>query len=625
MFDLFKNEYKRYQKPALVMMIVQLAIWGFIYTQKPILANHQLQSGLMNLFMILSGLLFGVLQMALHRRKNNWAYLLHRPISPAKIHLALISAAAVLMLIAVVLPFLMVLMILDLFTSDPVELRHYLYLLHMIGLTFSCYLIGTYTVLSPNKGALLTFGLVFLMVNGSHSSALLTLMTDLVITVITFYLSKKSFKINLSSHFKQKTTIFIAALVLQPALAFVIFLSQSIYYHLPMMLLDKHPDQYTQQQNLGYYSVLWHMENHQRVKMILEGSDYPDVAQLIEQVKLASSDAINGRLTLAAVRGELFYKDRSYALDDEANNKQWIFSHNKMLFEGRDSNSGDLVGFLGKSGFFNADISPTDEDRFEVIPKLTSNQYVQSSNTLYGLDFDQQLMEVKHQLPEGETYQSAVLFNRDTAVIILFSDKALYFFDPDEFSEENIYTKATNRVVHPITLGNDTQIHYSKLIDGYLVEYRRSQVFGYEKPLVKLIYAKHNGQNNLIGEMSFIDYRPLPKLVTDSNFWISPIIDSYVFSFIQGLYNPKDGRYVTLDNIGEQGYGKETYLIAILLAMLSAITTFFIASRLPMNKSTRVFWVLLNLIFSIPGLLCFLLMNPWRDYLFYRYQKPLPS
>jgi hypothetical protein len=623
MFDLFKNEFKRFLMPALVMMIVHLAVWGLVYTQKPILQNHIAQSSILNIMMILGGLLFGVLQMYLHRRKNNWTYLLHRPLSVETIHIALVAAAALLMFIAVILPFALVLVSLDLFSSQPVELRHYLFLLHMIALTLSCYLIGTYTALSSNKGALLTLGLVFLMIDSKHSTAFLTLATDLIITGIVFGLSRLSFKENLGRPFKNKRHTFIAALVIQPALAFIVVFTQTLYYHLPLMLLDLHPDQATKEQNEGYLSILWMMENDERVKMLLENSkkttEYKE--QLVAQVKLATSEGIDGRPSLTPVRGELFYKDKSYGLTDEANNKQWIFSHSKMLFEGRNIQSGEQVGYLTKVGFLEANTELNNNVRFSTIPTLTDNKYVQTENTIYSVDFDEQLMEVKHQLIDGEIYQSEIMFSSDTALFIILSDKAMYLFEPSEFSEDNVYTEPSHRVNHPMPLGYDTAIRYSVLIDGYLIEYRSSQFYGFEKPGATLVYAKHDGLNEVISEMSFIDYRPIPRLVTNSDYWASPIINGYLFSFIQGLYNPYDERYLTLDNFDKRIYDKDVYLLCILLALFSAWSTYFIASKMPMDKSTRNFWIVTNLIFGIPGLLAFLLMNPWRDYLFYRYDN----
>jgi hypothetical protein len=622
MLDLFKNEFRRYQMPALILMTVHLAIWGFVYTQKPILQNLFIQSAALNLFMIFGGLSFGVLQMILHRRKNNWAFLMHRPVSPQNIHKSLVGAAAALILIAVVLPFAVALVSLDLFTHDPVELRHYLYLLHMIGLSFSCYLIGTYVVLSPNKGAILTIGLVSLMVNASHSTPWLTLETDFVITVIFFLLSRLSFKVNLGSHLKQKRNIFVAALVLQPALGYLVVMLQMPLYHLPMMLLDMHPDQYTVEQHKGYYSALWRMETHKRVDMILENSDYPNRKRLVEQVEFATVDELDGRLSLEPMRGELFYKDKSYALNDVPNNKQWIFSHSKMVFEGRDANSGALVGYLAETGFHGADATLTESDRFSVIPRLWRDQFVRTDNILYRVDFDEQLMEVKHQLPEGESYQSNVRFRQEAGVVVMLSEKALYFFDPGQFTEDNAYSEPTHRVVHPAALGSDTTIFYSVLVDGYLLEYRGSHVYGFEKPGVKLVYAKHDGSNQLVGEISFIDYQPVPRWVSSSDFWSSPVINGYVFSYIQGLYKPDDGRYVTLNNVADRVYATEIYWIWLFLALFSAAATYFIASKMPMDKSTRMFWVLLNLVFALPGLLTFLLMNQWRDYLFYSYDNP---
>jgi hypothetical protein len=487
MFDLFKNEFKRFQLPALIIMFVHLAVWGFIYTQKPILQNNVIQSSILNLFMILSGLLFGVMQIFLHRRKNNWAYLMHRPLSAANIHKSLIGAGSLLLIIAVVLPFALVLVSLDLFSTEPVELRHYLFILHMTAITLSCYLLGTYTVLSPNKAAFLTIGIVLFMTSSNHSSAGSTLETDLVVTLILFVLSRLSFKANLSQPFTKKTEIFLAALVLQPALAFIVTFSQVLYYHAPMMLLEIHPDQATKEQSAGYFNTLWLMENDEAVEMILENSEqskHDEIyaskeyrEQLVSQVKLATSDMINGGASSSPVRGELFHKDKSYALNDNANNKQWIFSHTKMVFEGRDTKTGKLVGYLSLAGFLDEDAVLTDAVRFKAIPRLSSNQYVQTKDTVYGVDFDEQLMEIKHQLNKGEIYQSNIMFRSETSVVILLSEKMMYFFEPAEFAEDNIYTEPSHAVTHPLPLGDDVTIRYTALIDGYLVEYRSSQVF----------------------------------------------------------------------------------------------------------------------------------------------------
>ena len=152
MFELGKSEFIRYQKWAILIVIVLLGALGFISKIKPLLQADQGQSALVNMLFLGACIIFGLLQMALYKRSNQWTYLIHRPISPAKIYFALCGAGVLLIVIALGLPWLIAMFGLDMFTHTVVESRHYLHIVFLLLTCIMCYLIGNLVVLNASFG-----------------------------------------------------------------------------------------------------------------------------------------------------------------------------------------------------------------------------------------------------------------------------------------------------------------------------------------------------------------------------------------------------------------------------------------------------------------------------------------
>lgn len=617
MQDLFKNEFKRYLGYSLVIMAIHIGFWGYISTQSPVLEQSKIQDTNLNLIMLFVSLSFGILQMALHKRKNHWAYLVHRPLAEYKIHGALVSAGSLLLFMTITLPFLLAMMATDMMTNEVVELRHYLYILHMIMASLVCYFIGIYIVLSPSWGAFLTLGIIGLLSKNNQSPAALTLLTDITLVLATYYLSRRSFKVNLPEHFKRKRDIFLAVLLMQPALAVILVISQAFYYHLPLILVDAHPDQYELSELDDSYAILWRLENDELVDLIAKNSDYRNKEKLAQQAKLANKNYLRVENVSYPIRGQLFNHDKSYELRDEKNKKSWVFSHKEMLFVGRSTDTGEVIGYLGEQGFINLNDAIDQQMRFTEVPTMRKNSFIRTHNKIYIVDFDEQILELKHQLHPQEFYTSKIQIDAENNIVGLLSNKALYFFDLKEFTEENEYAEATHVVPHFRDVENQIQIGYFVLVDGYLLHYSSSHFYGFQKPGTALVHAKHDGSNELIGELSFSKYREIPDWVSDQDYWSSPIIVGTFYSYINGLYSPnKTARFVTLANIDKRIYKSSIYYLILFFAIFSSLVTYLLGSTINISRSNKAFWVTMNFIFGISGLFSFLLMNRWRDELF---------
>ncbi|MCJ8275045.1 MAG: hypothetical protein MJK04_37290, partial [Psychrosphaera sp.] len=245
MLALFKAELKRYRLVALAAMLVISTLLAFYNGEYPLLENVR-NFGFYSIFVpVFLSLVFGVVQMNLTKRKSHWTYLVHRPISCQRIHGAIFGAGALMLMFALVLPLACVFVAYDIGTNMVVELRHYLFVLHIVFVTLACYFLGGYVVLNPNRGAILSLALLTVMFTRSPISASLSLISDLLITLAMYYLCARSFKVNLTQHFTSKRDIVLAAMVMHFALLFVMSIVQLLHYELPLFFLDAHPKDYS--------------------------------------------------------------------------------------------------------------------------------------------------------------------------------------------------------------------------------------------------------------------------------------------------------------------------------------------------------------------------------------------
>ena len=89
MFELYKSEFSRYRKWSLILLGALLGVFLLVSKLKAILEGDALQNFAFTAYAVMGGLIFGVVQMLLHKRTNNWTYLVHRPLSAHKIYAAL--------------------------------------------------------------------------------------------------------------------------------------------------------------------------------------------------------------------------------------------------------------------------------------------------------------------------------------------------------------------------------------------------------------------------------------------------------------------------------------------------------------------------------------------------------
>jgi len=625
MFNLFYCEFKRYQYYAIIFSILALTILTYYSSISPFVAKGP-EVDVYIVLTILVSFGFSATQMLLHKRKNHWAYLIHRPIAAKKLHHALTSAGCLLLTVAVILPILIILTGLDLLNIALVEQRHYLFILHLAMTAYFVYFIGVYTVLNANKGAILSIALLYYIISSREpSSAVQTLTTDIVSLLVVFYLSKQSFKANLSQHFTKKRDITLATTAMHFAIVGLLFMSQAIFYHLPLALMDDHPDNYSQEQLKDYYASLWQLEPNELAELVVDENIYPNKATLIKQLELATEQYIKAGFQAQPFLGQVFHHDKSYAFEDKKNKVRWTFSHQEQLFIGDHLVNKKRVGYFDRHNFYPAGTKLkkiSQKSRFKSVPNLSDNKFLRTKNTIYVVDFDEQYIEVKHQLADDEYYTQAINSLRKLPSIALLSNKALYLFNKQSFEQENSMTEPDMVIKHYREIVNPQHINLTSVIDGYIVSYASSSFFGFEQSGTGLVYAKFDGSRTLLGEKSFKKYRPLPNFINHQYELMSPLVAGIAFNYLTSqAKGNNDPDHLSLKEIIQLPYPRDVYYYAFGCWLLSMLLTWMLAIKIKLPRSRQLFWLSLVAVFSLPGLVSFLLLNKWRTVLFSKNQN----
>lgn len=622
MFDLFKNELQRFGKLALIFCIISIGCWIYHSISMPIVETSNNKIFIVNVWVMLCSGIFGVLQMALHRRKAHWTYLIHRPIATKNIHLALSGAAALMLFIALIMPILVVTIGYDLTSNLIIESRHYLRPAQLFLVAMISYFVGCFIVLSPHKLAFLSLSWLILAVSSRDivSNQMLFGMS-LLSLLITFLLARLSFKEDLSAQLSNKPAVLFSALAIQPGLAALLMFSQLVHYHLPMTLIDTHPDQYEPSRNEGYFSQIWHMQPHEIVKRFVD-NHYSKKQQLAKRSENAEVQWLSTQFTPQAFVGQAHHHDRQFALHDTENNAFWVFSHDLGVLMGTHQLTDEKLGAIGVQGFLAPDAVITQHDRFNGVPSVLFNQFIQTTNAIYVIDFQQREMELKHQLDAGEYYLS-VLAEESSDFYSIASNEMLYLFNTGNFEEANDYSEPSIALPHVFPYNKSLTIRYSDLVDGYLFEYRSRVLFGFNRPGVALVFVDHLGNVDIVAKHEFKGYRPLPDWVANQDYWFSPLVVGIAYNQLQSLMYPsRPEEVLPLKDVFKPVYSSSIYTLALLSAIFSVIVTLLLARKIKLSNGDTAMWALFNLVCALPGLLAFIFMTNWRESLYAAKHQP---
>ena len=188
MKDLIHSEWRRFRRLTLIFAGGHALALLFVarLTVLPQLAAGD--QGAMLFVYLLTGVALALVQVGSYRAPSRWLWLMHRPLSPARIFASLATAAAAMLAVGVLLPLLLALVAIDLFTTQLVDSRHYAALLHVMAFAAMAWLAGAHASVSRNKAAIAVLVAPLLLALHLASVWWLLLFYSLAASMVTVWL-----------------------------------------------------------------------------------------------------------------------------------------------------------------------------------------------------------------------------------------------------------------------------------------------------------------------------------------------------------------------------------------------------------------------------------------------------
>ncbi|GBL04807.1 hypothetical protein [Glaciecola sp. KUL10] len=618
MFELAKSEFYRYQKWACLWALVVLGVFLFSLRYQPFLYPDQAKSALNNLLMLGGSFMFGALQIVLHRRKNHWTFLIHRPLPSSGICNAILLAGAAVILIAVGAPWLVMVAGTDVFGSSLVEFRHYSYIVYLCLTALMSYQLGVLIVLNASRGIVLLVGLLVLVLAPKADSHLAQFAPVIVFNGMLYYLNKLSFKPDLSTYLRGPIAQSLLAVPMSFNLVYLLILSTVVFYHGPKWALGTHPDTNPVDGSLSY---TYSLNKDELVYYTLENAKVfaPDLANSIR----LQADESNYHWIAASVRShprshQLHLDDTSYQLVDEKNNINYQFSHKHMVLLGKHALTGEPAGVIGQDGFYRS-LSEFKQNKesavFDRVPYLIENRYAAFGNTLLSINFEDQSVSERFRLRDNEYLQNMPYYMREGGFISLFTNQRIILFDSQRFAYE-YETLAPNFAFDLPDTIELTNILGFELADGFAFIIKDKGHYSGVGAKTHLIHVDYAQNETLVASREYTVNRH-PNWIEEIDYMLSPLL--YVMraeimnALDEALAIPSDTSEMTVN------------LQAVIVHVISLILLIILGRKHELNKAQWATWIVLVSSLSFPALLSFVLLHPFKGVYFKKPQRLLSA
>jgi ABC-type multidrug transport system fused ATPase/permease subunit len=601
MKNLFLCEWRRFARVALLISVAQLvAVFLLARVTNPLHWSGEDQLALVVLFM-LQGVVLAVIQIGSYRKPSQWLWLIHRPVSPQHIFLALSGAALAILSAAAFAPLLVWLLATDLLTTTVVDARHYVSLLHLLAIAAMAWLIGALAMLSRRKVVLVMFALPLVAVIQMISVWWLILPSAICVYWL-FYIAMSSFRADRSASTERASALVLTVLPIQLGLFILLF-------HLGKASIDT--ANYVIRPPLASEIVTedeahdLDFERSAAVGLLalgLKHSTDARVASWREQLPLLPLASIQLQLERFPVRHQ--FGNTLAPWWDDKRGIEWTFSHDRMRYEGREPRSGASQGSWGSAGVAaDAKAVPA----FEQIPLGA-----QTRQHLYVIDIERQLQHEILHLPPAEWFVSRPV--NDLGRVVVVSNLQLRTYHqhrtgtpigtPLDLDWQIALPEAASRLV---------QVDIAELLDGWLVSlFYFDQYDRTYQPWQQIIHVDVQGSPQVVAERRGVYEIGIqtgvggsPLLPTEA-WWLSPLLHTLAraadSAFDKGLTRPP-----VFDPLPQS---PRLWVVALTLMLLSLAVAHYWLRRTSTSAARRRLWLILCTLGGIPGLLSLLLLEP---------------
>ncbi|GGD50916.1 hypothetical protein [Pseudoxanthomonas indica] len=592
MWDIFKAELGRFRIWAFAYAVVQIVVLGFLtrvvdLAQQP-LTVYQVFGGVF----ALTGLLLGAYQMGGYRRGNVWLNLLHRPLPHARLALALIAAAAVVLAIAVLLPLLVIASWQDSMTARVVDGRHWVLCGSAWLIAVCAYLAGAYAMLASRRYGFAGLALLLILPFG-HATGLGAVVIQLLLLALLLAMVLVAFKPDLSAAPTGLSATLLTAAPLQFAMWFALVMV-GFGVEFVWIAQGSHPNNRAVPL-AGGEKEAENAEGKDLIVMGLQGSRDPQAALWREQAQISEVFGAAPVLRDMPTRNELTNL-APMEFDDNERRLRWVFSHDRMRFVGYSLVDQRAVGELGEEG--NAAFADP------VMPGPAET--LVSRRSVYQYDGEQRVIIPRLQVPANEQITDVELAGDSVA---LLSNRALYFYDAREFADSDGLLTPRQRVALPGRTGDLQRIDMIELLDGHLVSFlftRASYNAEGALPLQSVIHVSDDGDSQVVGQRQLkLDYSAAWRF---QNWYPAPAI----YETQRALLNLFAGYRPDAD---KQRPPIPTSIAVLALGLM--LTSFGLAiwhtRRTDLSPPARWAWIAACGLLSLPALVSLWLIHPRRE------------
>ncbi|MEM7050153.1 MAG: hypothetical protein AAF604_10850 [Acidobacteriota bacterium] len=556
----------------------------------------------------LAGLVFGMLQIGPYRRPNQWAYLVHRPLSPRRIFAALTIAGTVILGLALALPMALATLFLDVGSAQGLDGRHWLMTPFLYGVAVAFFLCGQFVLLSRSRAAalVLCWPAFFLAPGAVGGWAFVTMALVLFWLLVVV---SSAFKPNLGTHVESPVALVATALPLQYAFLGLLLISANFVYSMVVI---------TQQAGLrglptfswndyygeGSYPWVLTLPEKEGFAHGLAEAAGAEAKFLARQIELADVQWVAPRILRRPVRGQLMFQGDPAPLIDRERGLLWTFRHDAMVFAGIEARTGDAAGWLGASGA-PGDL-PTDLEPFSEVP-VVAGSFVITSQELRTLDSDSGELMPRWRAPAGEKLVSWP--THEAGVTALLTDQQLYLFTPRR-DDESLVARAA--VPLPTSLDNFFGAHVAELVDGWGVAFlsgrRSDHGFAETRQVV--------GEVLLDGPWQVVAERPLRVGMSAKTRFFAFVVSPALRTFHDLAWSaaaPRRPNRVLPAELIDRRLPAGVWPAALAVALASALLAGWLGRRRELTSRARWIWTLVAFLTGLPGLLSFLFLTSRRE------------
>lgn len=600
MRDLFKAELLRFRSWAIAAALLHLLVLGFLtrvvdLAQQPLLV-YRVFGGVY----ALAGLLLGLFQMGSYRRPNVWLNLLHRPLPNGRIAASLLGAGTALLAVAVALPILAIAAYQHGMTARVVDLRHWLFPLAGLLIATCGYLAGAYCMLGGRRHS--TCALVFLVLLATSQATgprALVLQALAVLWLAAMVLA--AFKPDLSAPPRSLAATVVTALPLQMGV-YLLILLLGLGVEMLWIMQGTHPNNMSVPPS-GGHNETDRMTSQQRMLAGLAVSRVPQAPLWREQVALSDVQPIGSQIVATPVRNALTPTTREQMeFDDEEQHVRWVFSHDRMRFEGYRLTDGRRFGELGV-GTGDAPF-PAPAQAAGNLPGLPKGDGVLiAGNTLYHYVNASHQVLPRIRLPAGEVLSGVTPVGES---LVVLSDRALYFFDGRDAASGEALLTPRQRLPIPGSSGDLSSLELIELVDGYLVSFsftaNANELTG-TAPYQSVQWLDDAGDVTRVARrtMSY-DY---PVVYRYKAWWPSPALYALRVAALD-LFSVADPLYVT----APPPIPRRMQLFAGSLLLLSLLGALWLSRRRDLSRPAKLGWLLACGVIGLPALASLWLLYP---------------